>query len=161
MKTSKNKQPITKTTAHPPNHNGGPTHEPKFSVLNVPDLPTSFYTALGQLLQAVIDRGTKGCLAHARVFRQAARLLQRPDAHAGNGVCLEINNGSMWFMLELNHFGEGFHIQLADYEAPCGGYFFRIPENPELSPGSAAFILFHLAAILGDPTVIEARIINN
>ncbi|WP_257306518.1 hypothetical protein [Geothrix campi] len=161
MKPSKNQQPITKTTAQPHNPNGRPTTEPKFSQLDVQDLPASFYIALGRLLQTVCDRGTKGCLAHTDAFRQAADLLLHPEALAKDGVLLEVINHSMTFQLDLNHHGETFHLQLADYHAPCGSYFFRIPEDPVLSSGSAAFILLHIAAILGDPTVIEARIFNN
>jgi hypothetical protein len=129
--------------------------------VDVQDVPASFHTALGQLLQAVVNRGIKGCRAHSAVFRQAADLLLHPEDHAKNGVCLEVHNSTMWFLLDLNHEGEKFQLQFADYHAPCGGYFLRIPDDPELSPSAAAFILFHIAAVFGDPTVIQGRVINN
>ena len=161
MKTSKSKQPTAKITAQPHIPNVGPTHEPKPRKLDVQDRPTKFYTALGHLLQAVIDRGPKGCIAHMSAFRQAADLLLHPEAHSRSGVLLEADNGSRWFLLDLNHHGERFHLQLADHHAPCGGYFLRIDENTEPRASTAAFVLFHLSAILGDPTVIEARVLNN
>lgn len=161
MKPGKNKQPITKTTAQPHNPNGRQTSGSHPHGVPVQHGSASFYTALGRLLEAVIDRGTKGCIAHASVFRQAADLLLHPEAQAKSGVRLEVHNGSMWFLLALNHDGEAFHLQFADYHAPCGSYHLQNPKNPKVNPTTAAFVLFHIAAVLANPTVLEAKIITN
>lgn len=161
MKPSKNKQPITKITAQPHNPTARSTSGSHPHGVPVQHGSVTFYTALGRLLQGVVDRGTKGCLAHTDAFRLAADLLLHPEAHAKHGVLLEADNSSMWFLLDLNHDGERFHLQLADNHAPCGGYFLRIHEDHEPRTSTAAFILFHLAAILSDPTISEARIFNN
>lgn len=159
MKTSKN-NPNTNTKAQPHNPNARSTSGSQPDEVDVQHVSVSFYTALGQLLQAVVNPRINACHEHRIAFRQAANLLLNPVNHAGEGVCLEVSNNSMWFLLDLNHSGEKFHLQLADNHAACGGYSFRIHEDPELSPSSAAFILFHIAAILGDPTVIQGLTIN-
>lgn len=161
MNTRMNKRPIPVNTvqAHAPHTT--PAIGPHPAAPAVQHVPVSFYTALGQLLQSVIERGTEGCLAHSSVFRQAVDFLLHPDAHAKSGVFLEMENNSVWFLLDLNHPGEKFQLQLADYQAPCGGYFLRIREDTKLSPTTAAFVLLHLAKVLGDPKVIWAGILNN